>query len=308
MKDLTIVVLTHNRSDLIEETVESILHQSCSDFKFVVSDNSSNDDTKVIFQKSSYSKINYIKRNTVLSPFDHFNTVISEIDTRYFVLFHDDDLMLPDYVETMYNAVNNTSYAAVGCNAYLYSANSAKQKIFMKLNSNVVLNNKNDIIEYYIGNKRFAPFPSYIYSKKEISNLRFTDKVGKYSDVAWLIDILNIGKIYWLSIPLMKYRIHSNQDSASFDYYKQIKLSDLFIKECSKNITILKKIRKYKIMNLYGHMLSIFKNTGKMSSRYLAGILCKNSLCVYYFRYVIKVIIKGKLLKNSKTTAKGEIE
>ena len=45
MKDLTVFILTHNRGEMLLETINSVLNQTCHDFKFIVSDNSSNDDT-----------------------------------------------------------------------------------------------------------------------------------------------------------------------------------------------------------------------------------------------------------------------
>ena len=89
MKDLTVFVLTHNRGELLLETIESILNQTCNDFKFIVSDNSSNDETMRLLEERGYlGKFEYRKRDKEYPSMEHFNLCLSEVDTTYFVLFH----------------------------------------------------------------------------------------------------------------------------------------------------------------------------------------------------------------------------
>src|SRR5574344_1818622 len=97
MKDLTLVILTHNRADLVFETVNSVLNQSCHDFKFVISDNSSNTQTLDAFKsKGLYDKVIYRKRDKEYSSFDHFNLGLLKFVTLHFIHFHDVDIMRPD--------------------------------------------------------------------------------------------------------------------------------------------------------------------------------------------------------------------
>lgn len=246
MKDLTVFILTHNRGEMLLETIDSILNQTCHDFKFIVSDNSSNDDTARLLKECNlWGKFEYRKRDHEYSSFDHFNMCLSEVDTTYFVLFHDDDIMLPNYVETMYNAICGSEYVAVGCNAlYLKNRNFTKKKS-CKLKKDAILTSKKELAEYYC-RCNIVPFPSYVYNRDKLENIKFTCMVGKYSDVIWLLDLIGKGYFCWLKRPLLYYRIHDDQDSQKIDFINQLKLFGVY-KNIYVNNHLLIKIRLFNI-------------------------------------------------------------
>lgn len=245
MKDLTVFVLTHNRGEMLLETIDSILNQSCHDFKFIVSDNSSNDETMRLLEERGYlGKFEYRKRDKEYPSMEHFNLCLSEVDTTYFVLFHDDDIMLQDYVETMYSSIAGSEYVAVGCNAR-YLLNDKLGKKMCNISNDIIFKNTHKLIEAYCRNS-IVPFPSYIYSKTRINGKKISDIVGKYSDVTWLISLCNENNIKWIKKVGMNYRIHVNQDSQKKDYRNLSKLYKIF-KENGCNFSLVNKKRLYSI-------------------------------------------------------------
>lgn len=229
MKDLTVFILTHDRGEMLLETIESVLNQTCHDFKFVVSDNSSNDETqKLLKERNLIGQFEYRKRDKEYPSFEHFNLCLSEVDTKYFVLFHDDDIMLSEYVETMYNAINGSEYVAVGCNAYKLQENDTKTR-FSSIRIKKTFKNKAELT-YFYSKFDVVPFPSYIYSKEKITTKLFENNLGKYSDVLWIISLIELSPILWLPKSYMLYRIHSGQDSLTFDLLNQYKLAKYLYK------------------------------------------------------------------------------
>ena len=168
MKDLTVFLLTHNRGKLLLETVQSILNQTCHDFKFIVSDNSSNDETaKLLAENDLLDKLEYRKRDTEYPSLEHFNLCLAEVNTKYFILFHDDDIMMPDMVQSLYDAISASDYVAVGCNAYiLHRVQETKKRMFRNA-KNKIFDNTNTFVDMYL-KKNIVPFPSYIYNKEKI--------------------------------------------------------------------------------------------------------------------------------------------
>ena len=66
---------------------------------------------------------------------------------------------------------------------------------------------------------------------KKISGLQFDSKNGgKYSDVSFLVELISAGPILWISEPLIKYRIHSTNDSANVSFVDLIKISLFFVR------------------------------------------------------------------------------
>ncbi len=291
MKDLTIFILTHNRGEMLLETIDSVLKQTCHDFKFIVSDNSSNDDTMHLLEKRGYlGKFEYRKRSKEYPSMEHFNLCISEVDTTYFVLFHDDDIMLPDYVETMYKAINRSEYVAAGCNAYyLYGEKQSKRKMLRdyKDTLTIALTSK-DIARQYCKKNEIVPFPSYIYNKRLIGTEIFDEECGKYSDVSWLLRLINIAPIYWLTTPLMYYRIHKEQDSQTLDIENQKKLLSKF-----QNIlgTDNQYIINFSYNLLYSEIIVNYLKGNGFNTNKFSELFGKSK------KYTIKVILKLIVIK-----------
>jgi hypothetical protein len=58
-----------------------------------------------------------------------------------------------------------------------------------------------------------APFPAYIYRSAIVKNIPINHQTGgKYSDVAWLLEISKCGLVAWNSEKLIRYRIHATND------------------------------------------------------------------------------------------------
>lgn len=294
MKDLIIFILTHNRGEMLLETIDSVLKQTCHDFKFVVSDNSSNDDTMHLLEERGYlGKFEYRKRDREYTSMEHFNLCISEVDTTYFVLFHDDDIMLPDYVETMYKAINRSEYVAAGCNAYyLYGEKQSKCMMLKeyKHKSSIALKSK-DLALQYCKKKGIVPFPSYIYNKRLLGTEMFDEECGKYSDVSWLLRLINIAPIYWLTTPLMNYRIHKGQDSRSIDIKNQKKLLLIFQNFLGADNQY---IVNYTYNLLYSEIIVTYCKTNFFNIEKFKELLSVSK------RYALKTILKYLYLRLSK--------
>lgn len=247
MKDLTVFVLTHNRQELLLETIQSILHQTCHDFKFIVSDNSDNNETyELLRQHNMLDRFDYRKRGKLYSSLEHFNLCLSEVDTKYFILFHDDDIMLPNMVDVLYNAINGSEYAAVGCNAYYFINSRVTNRQTLKTNKDMVLSSPSVLVKQYC-NRSIIPFPAYIYNKNKIGDVIFQKTCGKYGDVHWLIELNDKNKLKWLGKPNMYYRIHLGQDSQTTQFTDMCKLLRLFKKYCSQLLVI----NRYRCYILY---------------------------------------------------------
>jgi hypothetical protein len=152
----------------------------------------------------------------------HFEKILNEATSEYLVLFHDDDIMLPNYVSTLLPYIEaNPLISAVGCNAEIIDKDgNPVGKFFLKdVNMPLVISKSNQFIfPYLVGNIKstgIVPFPSYMYRRKYISNSFLNYKQGgKYSDVTFLLKILKKASMTWYPEPLMYYRSHGANDSA----------------------------------------------------------------------------------------------
>jgi glycosyltransferase involved in cell wall biosynthesis len=213
--ELTIVLLTHNRCQMALEAIESIVNQANSCFQLVVSDNSDDDSLGAAMSKR-FPGVIYRKRPPSLSAIEHGNLCISEIEASYFVLFHDDDLMLPNFVQEFWLAqARYPNIAAFGCNALVERQGVICHPSFRCLTSYEGPINSLGLAQRYFSRHQLgiAPLPSYIYQTKFVGNTRIDIRGGKYGDVQWLMEIAKSGSLIWIAKPTMIYRIHNGNDS-----------------------------------------------------------------------------------------------
>lgn len=301
---LDIYLLTHNRPIQAIEAIESILTQLDRRFQLIVSDNSSTDELRYLI--GDRQDILYIKRPTMLSGIDHGNLCLSEIQSDYFTLFHDDDLMLPNFVKDFWRAQSLfPEVVAFGTNAIVERHGISSGLSFKSAKPYVGPISSNDLLRRYFSHHQLgiAPLPSYIYKKDAIQDLCFDVSGGKYADVQWLSQWAAKGKMMWISDPMMVYRLHegndgnfeSRRDRLRFLAYLK-RSGDLFSPE------ILSDYRNF----LYKKLLPSLKNKGQSKAYQLFSQFTKahryKRLCrlSFYQALMNKIVTKFSLKLSNK--------
>ena len=64
MAKVSVVITTHNRSNLLSGAITSVLNQTFQDFEIIVVDDASKDDTKDVVQTFDDTRIRYIRHET----------------------------------------------------------------------------------------------------------------------------------------------------------------------------------------------------------------------------------------------------
>lgn len=218
---LSVVLLTRNRNILATQALKSLVAQEFSEFKLVVSNNSDDDSFEHIAKNTcaQFSDFSYIKRDPPLSSEDHFKRVLNEIDSEYFVLFHDDDVARPRFISSLFSFITkNPGKVAVACNGVTINDGVVGTRGMFFSNGELVeiLTAEDLVLKYFsLDGYGCAPWPSYMYRSEVIPLfLSLKPTLGKHSDFLWLVSLLNIGSIAWLPKKLIEYRVHSLSDSA----------------------------------------------------------------------------------------------
>jgi len=271
---LTIYLLTHNRPKLALQAIESILVQTDKNFKFVVSDNSSSDELRNLI--GSRIGFEYLKRELVLSAIDHGNKCLSEIKTEYFTLFHDDDLMLPNFVQDFRKAQALFPEAvAFGANAIVERHGVSSGLSFKSARPYVGPISPNDLLRRYFSHHQLgiAPLPSYIYKTSALKGLHFDISGGKYSDVQWLSQWCAKGRLMWIAEPMMIYRLHGANDGNFESRHDRLRFMAYLKSSCNMfSPEILSDYRNF----LYKKLLSALKERGnektyRLLSKFIAA-------------------------------------
>ena len=92
---VSVIVPTHNRADLIEYSIRSVLAQTYPDFELLVVDNGSTDSTRSVVDGIGDPRIRYIYQENSGGPAGPRNTGIRESRGEYVAFLDSDDLWVP---------------------------------------------------------------------------------------------------------------------------------------------------------------------------------------------------------------------
>lgn len=302
MDTFSLFLITRNRPHLLKLALDSVLNQTISNFPIIISDNSTNNETKEMIEAFylSYPNIIYTRREREYGLIEHWNKVLSEVHSEYFMIFHDDDIMHPNMIKTMLDIITKDhSLAFIATNARIikngrvcYSKYKGKEEI-------IELKEAEELFKMYAEGDWIPPFPSYIYSKVIAENMRFSEsKGGKYCDVAFLIDAFDVGKLAIITKPCMDYFYHDGQVSQVNDYFQRIKLIN-YIRKKMKISSHENSLINFRLMNLYCWINNLVRTPNNSISRkkiwnYIK-IFLNHKKYIYVFKLLGCVILKEKI-------------
>lgn len=221
-----VFLLCHNRPDFLGEVIPSILAQTGVDFELIVSDNSTDD--RVFETVSLRWPALEIRRRKGLTGIQHLNLLFSEASAEFLVLFHDDDRMLDGFLCDLHDLMDkHPTWGAVAPNAFILRSDRRTTEPF---NSEI---RKLEIFEnplelgrkYLMPSRGLNPFPGYMYRTSKTRGLQIDARdANKYSDVVFLMKVAERAPIAWSALPLMDYRLHSENDSGVLDLRGSMKI------------------------------------------------------------------------------------
>lgn len=214
-RSLGVFLLCHNRPEEARVAIRSVRGQSDPNFAFTVSDNSSNDEVETMV-RTEFPTVHYVRRAPALSAMRHFNSCIDDVTSDYFCLFHDDDVMGPNFVREMKMTAQAYPQAiALGSNAVIdvFGKPQALPSFLARREFDVIACAQDLAARYFSRSQSgIAPFPGYVYSARLVGNLRLPVDGGKYADVSWLLELARKAAVVWIRQPLMTYRMHGGND------------------------------------------------------------------------------------------------
>jgi glycosyltransferase involved in cell wall biosynthesis len=97
---ITVIIPTLRRPQLLARAIRSVQAQTVKAFVIAVTDNASCDGTRQVVAEmmAGDPRIRYHEQATNLGPHANFQYALERVETPYFTLLSDDDLMLPDFL------------------------------------------------------------------------------------------------------------------------------------------------------------------------------------------------------------------
>lgn len=214
--DLEILITTYNRAEFLKETLISICEQSAPGFDILVLDNASTDNTKEVFEGI---KKQYPSRNMVFVGSEKNIGGVANIDRarkmakkEWAMLFHDDDLMHPDYVKNAMDLLAQHPDAVMVSCTYTPLENP-DDKNWEAFSNDAYVTEIKDFAALMFG-FIMHNFASTIYKTALLKECAFKENIyGKILDRPFMLDVAKHGKTLILKDPYIRYRLHPGQDT-----------------------------------------------------------------------------------------------
>ena len=154
--------------------------------------------------------------------------------TPWICVFHDDDLMHPDFCRKTRDAIlNHPEVIAVSCNGRVIDESDNPQGILVpRLVEDQCLRGPTDLARWYCD--AFIPYPPTVYRWTSAfgADLKFAEPYGRCGDVALLSRVVGRGPILLRAEQNFSYRRHGGQTSAGFLWWEESKRWQLQLDLC----------------------------------------------------------------------------
>ena len=207
---VSVIMPSYNYEEYISEAIESVLNQTFDDFELIIIDDASEDNSKKIIQcfekKSNKIRSFFHKKNKGIA--ETINECIEKAQGKYISYFSSDDIWVKEKLEKQLKILEKDEDLLVWSEGLIIDAKSNfTGELFTQMHSALNRKKSGDIFEELLKND-YVCRQSLIYKRENFKNVRF-DKNLKYSSVnKFLVDAAKEYKFYFISEPLVMYRIH----------------------------------------------------------------------------------------------------
>lgn len=216
---ISVIVNCFNGETYLENCINSILHQTYSNYEIIFLDNNSSDNSLDIIKKFSNPKIKIYKTNSYLKLYDARNLAVEKSNGEFITFLDTDDWWTKDKLKKQIEFfAKNKKIDFIYSNYYIFYSNKNKNKIKIAHNflpyTNIVQEN---LKNYKIG------IPTTMLKRDIFNHYRFDSKYEIIGDFDFFIRVIQNYKTGVIKEPLAYYRLHDKNFSK--------KKSQLYIKE-----------------------------------------------------------------------------
>lgn len=213
---------------MLEQCLASVLKQKANfAWKLIVSDNSQSECTSQWLAKQ-FPEVS-TRRYYSIPVEAHFRDAINKACADYVMLFHDDDILLPNCIQILANKLDqNKNLAAVCCNAFISLGDQLTNRTMLRgASKDLQICSSSELVKRYLDfwEGGVAPLSPYVFRRSALKAEYIDGSTGgKYSDVTMLLNVLANGPFLWLAQPLAIYRIHEGSDNFNYAVHDKLRL------------------------------------------------------------------------------------
>ena len=216
---LTVGIPTFNRAAWLRETLVSVLTQSFNDFRLIVSDNASDDDTGAVVQSFSDKRLEYVRSDHNIGALGNLNRLIALTDTEYLLLLPDDDILYQGHLEASLAILERSPTAGLVHSAFnLIDAGSNVLQTLgtVRTRAPTTVESGARALKRMMVTRGPLCFSSVVYRAKVIREAGgFVEDAGPCADLRLWMRIGADCDLAYIAKPLVGFRAHEGSISAN---------------------------------------------------------------------------------------------
>lgn len=213
-QDLDVMVLTYNRSQYLEMALSAICESNATWRKIIILNNASTDNTldviSEIQKKYPNRKIDVITHKKNLGNAGNFKVSQKFATNKYLAVFHDDDIVHPEYIDRAMQLMNKNIVMSTGMAHAVYNADNVNWDILPDT-CFYYPKDRNAFLQMIIGRPTFccAIYKTSIYRRVGYH----PELYGKLHDIIFMYDVGRYGDLMFLHGECIRCRQHIGSDT-----------------------------------------------------------------------------------------------
>ncbi|MEI7979625.1 MAG: glycosyltransferase family 2 protein [Bacteroidota bacterium] len=261
---VAILIPNYNSEQYINETLESILEQTYSNWICIVNDNCSTDNSYTLALKyqEKDERFRVFRNQKPIPPIDNWNKTFSLLNfkPKYFKFFSSDDILFNEYLEHMVNALE--TYPTAGIVSSYRIENNSPQSTFIEFENEIqTFIDSQTAFHLSIDNKIFISqnfsmslYNYHLYYSLFKDSMPFNTKNISADTEFDLMMIRNFDSVFVHQILLFKRSHNTSLTSTILEKYKSNFYSQIFIFNRFKDdLSVRNRIFRFRIS--YAKML-----------------------------------------------------
>lgn len=277
MSKISVVIPTFNREEMVKDTINSVLHQTYSDFNIIVVDDGSTDNTRDAVGSFRDSRIKYIyQENKGVSA--SRNTGIKAATSEYVAFLDSDDVYLESSLENVINILKKyPSVDWVWGDKYVIGKDGKRKRQSRSNLTSKVLEPIDQVRDLLTSVLTLSTVTARRTCLEEIGGFR--EDLWFCEDYHFFIRMAKKYRSFYIKEPIIYYRQHTGQTSNVTNKQGKERAFPLILDEVFKDPVIAPLV-----VDLKGKTYCRFY--GKWMVRGLYGVNMK--LVRYYLREAVK--------------------
>lgn len=317
-----ICIPTRNRAGYVRQAIQSVLRQTYSDFRLLVSDDASGAETaaavRAYVTSLSDPRVSYCYHDGNLREFAHGRFLIRQCNEEFFSILHDDDIWEDTFLERCIDVlVNNESLAVAFSNEHIIDAEDSIQTAMTRqwwnaLGRDRYSEGRLPMLEPFLFYEFFllsaTVFRTSVLKNCSLLTATYQGNSGFDVDVFFALAERN-HVAYYIREPLLRRRVHAGSLTAMWDtgFNREVLENLMAIFERRTFAGKLERQRKKRLSSLYHNyaIMCYFSNDFRRMYRYLAKCLCANpwrwknwayAILGFLFPFFIKPVFRSRVI------------